>query len=282
MKKYIFQILCSALCFVMLASCDKDKDSEGLTYVENFPVITDADGNKFATQNIALGENFTPQYKAVLGDKDVTSTVEVSILDKISGETVDKISTDAPGMFEISYTASSENGYGSWTETQSIYVFNPDMDLDISGVYEIDVNNTFSVDFGGRISDDKTAYQPISEYLNFFGTSAPVTVELKNIIPGFYTISDAFMGWYEQVRNMIQVYRDAGYSEDVVKASDIPAPGYISHNADNTITLLSSSSNVYGEVTTFTATYAPETGAIEFTYTYEQSVAIKGIMYKAE
>ncbi len=270
------------MCFVMLASCDKDKDSEGLTYVENFPVITDADGNKFATQNIALGENFTPQYKAVLGDKDVTSTVEVSILDKISGETVDKISTDAPGMFEISYTASSENGYGSWTETQSIYVFNPDMDLDISGVYEIDVNNTFSVDFSGRISDDKTAYQPISEYLNFFGTSAPVTVELKNIIPGFYTISDAFMGWYEQVRNMIQVYRDAGYSEDDVKASDIPAPGYISHNADNTITLLSSSSAVYGEVTTFTATYAPETGAIEFTYTYEQSVAIKGIMYKAE
>ena len=280
MKKHIIPIIFSALCVLALASCDKDKDSEGLTYVENFPVITDADGNKFETLNIALGENFTPQYKAMLGDKDVTSTVQVSILDKISGEEVSKIPTDAPGMYEISYTAMSESALAAWSETQSVYVYNPDMTLDLSGVYTIDIENTFSLDVSGRISDDKTAYQPIKEYLNFFGTSAPVTVELKQIIPGFYTISDAFIGWYEQVRNMIQVYRDAGYTEDDVKATDIPAPGYISHNADNTMTLLSASSRVYGELTTFTATYDPQTGAISFAYTYETSVDIKGVMNK--
>ena len=122
MKKYINSILFSALCILALAACNKDKDSEGLTYVENFPVITDAEGNKLETVNLKLGESFTPACKATLGGSDITSKVNISILDLISGNEVESIPTDAPGMYEIHYTAKTETELDSWSEKQSVYV----------------------------------------------------------------------------------------------------------------------------------------------------------------
>ncbi len=284
-RNYILLLTVLSLVFV---ACEKDKDSEGLTYVENYPVITDSKGKKLETLLLTLGSVYTPDYKATLSGNDITSQVAVKILDKISGDFVDNISTDAPGMYEISYSHATEHEYTSWSEKQSVFVYNPDVTLDISGDYIVDLDNSFSKDLKGNIEpkDDKTKYCSLTEFCSYYGTKGPITIKLEEYVPGFYTISDAYFGWYEKVRNILQVYRDAGYSEDVVKASDIPGPGFISLNPDNSITLLSAYSEVYGELTSFKANFDEATGEFHFEYIYgdaaSPSVDIYGVMKQSD
>ena len=265
MKKYIFQILFSALCVVALASCDKDKDSEGLTYVENFPVITNTEGNKFETINLKLGETFTPTCKASLNGNDITSKVKISILDLISGSVVDKIPTDAPGMYEIHYTASTETELTTWSEKQSVYVYNPDITLSIEGTWTLDEPQTSAQDVGGRLepTDDKQKFCPYADFFSFFETSGPVNVTIKQIVPGFFSISDFYFGWYENVR---------GYGEDY------RAPGYIALNDDNTLTHISSSTPWGDSITKFSGSYDPQTNTITFEYDYVGSAVVKGVI----
>ena len=273
MKKYIYQILFSALCFVVLASCDKDKDSEGLTYVENFPVITDADGNKLATVNLALGESFTPSYSATMGGQDITSKVSVSILDLISGEEVEKITTETPGMYEIHYSAETETGLGTWAETQSVYVYNPDITLNIAGEYGVNASEAFAKDSGGRFEpkEDTEKYVSFGEFFEFFETTCPISVTITQLVPGFYKISDAMFGWYTSVR----------YANEY--GTEVDAPGYISLNPDNTISLVSSKTYWNDSVEDFKASYDPDTKSITFEYTYSPGkVYAKGVARLAE
>jgi hypothetical protein len=268
MKKYIFQILFSALCFVVLASCDKDKDSEGLTYVENYPIITDVDGNKLATVNLALGESFTPKCKATLNGSDITSQVSISILNKISGEVVSTIPTDAPGMYEVAYTAMTETQLSSWSEKQSIYVYNPAITLSIAGTWTVDETLTKSQDLGGRIepTDDKEKYCSYGDFFSFFGTAGPIKVTIKQVVPGFFSISDMYFGWYEFVR---------GYG------ASYEAPGYLALNDDNTISHISSSTPWGDSISEFEGSYDPEANTITFAYNYVGAVDIVGVI-KAE
>lgn len=265
MKKYINSILFSALCILALAACNKDKDSEGLTYVENFPVITDAEGNKFETVNLKLGESFTPACKATLGGSDITSKVNISILDLISGNEVESIPTDAPGMYEIHYTAKTETELDSWSEKQSVYVYNPAITLSIAGSWTLDEAQTTAMDAGGRLEpkDDKEKFCPISDFFSFFETSGPVNVTIKQIVPGFFSISDFYFGWYENVR---------GYGEQY------EAPGYIALNDDNTLTHISSSTPWGDSITEFSGKYDPETNTITFDYNYVGSAVMKGVI----
>ena len=276
-RNYILLLTVLSLIF---ASCEKDKDSEGLTYVENYPVITDTQGKKLETLLLTLGSVYTPDYKATLSGNDITSQVAVKILDKISGDFVDNISTDAPGMYEISYSHATEHEYTSWTVKQMVFVYNPDVKLDISGDYIVDEAKTFSKDISGRIEpkEDKEKYCPLTDYFTVFGTRGPVTITLEQYVPGFYTISDAYFGWYDKVRNMIQFFRD-NYGEDYCKPSDIPGPGYISLNPDNTITLLAASSVVYGELASFEASYDDDTKVISFKYIYGDDKGVYVDMY---
>lgn len=286
-RNYILLLTVLSLVFV---ACEKDKDSEGLTYVENYPVITDSKGKKLETLLLTLGSVYTPDYKATLSGNDITSQVAVKIKDKISGDFVDNISTDAPGMYEISYSHATEHEYTSWSEKQSVFVYNPDVTLDISGDYIVDEEKTLSQDISGRFEpkEDTEKFRPLTDYLGYFGTKGPVTITLEQYVPGFYTISDAYFGWYEKVRNMIQVFRDNGYGEDVIKASDIPGPGYISLNPDNTITLISASSPYYGELRSFDAKYDEATKEVSFEYTYvyrddpTPSIVMNGVMKRVE
>lgn len=266
MRKFLIPIIFSAMCLVSLPSCDKE--TEGVTFVEDFPTITDADGNNFETVNLALGESFSPNYKAVMGDKDVTNSVHVSILDMISNQIVDNVSTDAPGMYVISYSAESEHGYGEWTATQTVYVYNPDITLDISGTWSVDEMLTVSQDLGGRIepTDDTQKYCSFVDFFDFFGTSGPISITISQIVPGFFSISDYYFGWYEYVRGYGEEYR---------------ATGYFSLNDDNTLSHISSSTPWGDSISEFSGSYDPENNTISFSYDYVGSVNIKGVI-KAE
>ncbi len=265
MKKiHILLTAALALC-ASLTGCDKDKDSEGLTFVEYFPVFTDSDGNDLATAYVGLGESFTPTFKATMDGSDIASSVTVSISSDITGETVEKIPTEEPGMFTVTYSAKTKGGLGTYDKTQQVIVYNPKITTDISGVYTVDSEKTESQDLGGRIEpkDDKQKYVAFSKFFEFFGTSGPATVKLTQIVPGFYTISDAFAGWYAVVR---------GYG------SQYEAKGYIALNEDNSLTLVSSTTPWGDSVEPFESKYDPETKSITFAYNYAGAVDIKGVM----
>jgi hypothetical protein len=265
MKKHIIPIFFSALCLLALVSCDKDKESEGLTYVENFPVITDAEGNKFETVNLKLGESFTPACKATLGGSDITSKVNISIVNLITGDVAETIATDAPGMFEVRYTANTETGLTSWSEKQSVYVYNPGITLSIAGSWTLDEPQTSAKDVGGRLEpkDDKEKFCPYSDFYAFFETSGPVNITIKQVVPGFFSVSDFFFGWYENVR---------GYG------AQYEAPGYIALNDDNTLTHISSSTPWGNSITEFSGKYDPDTNTISFEYDYVGSAVVKGVI----
>ena len=68
-RNYI--LLLTTVLSLGLASCDKDLESEDLTYVENYPVITTVGGTKFQTQYLKLGDSFTPTCSATLSGAEI-------------------------------------------------------------------------------------------------------------------------------------------------------------------------------------------------------------------
>ena len=263
MKKYIFQILASLAICLVFSGCDKD--TEDKTFVEDFPFIVDENGALIdgTTVTLKLGDVFENKYSAAFVDgRDVTSLVEVSITDA-GGNVVDDISTDVPGQYIIKYSASTLNGVSKWVSTKKVIVYDPTITTSIAGTYKVDASKVLSYDYKGRIKQDE--YFPYTDWFKFFETTGSVKVNIKEIVPGFYSIDDVLIGWYNVVR---------GYKKD----GDYSTTGFLSLNKDNTIDLLSSNSPWNDPVEKFSAKFIPETGSIEFAINYVESVDLKGTM----
>ena len=249
-----------AVAALVLASCSdvEDKDSYGQTYVENFPVFTDAAGNQLngTTITLALGEAFDYDYKATMGDNDVTADTEMSIYDIISGEYVDSIDTTSPGCYNVYYTGDTEHGLSSWTSTCSVYVYDPEVTTDIAGTYNVDLDKSLYY-YGGWVS-----YNSEIARRGLDCTSATVTV--TQLCPGIFQVNDLFGGWYAQVR---------GYG------TNYNMSGIIMLNNDNSIDCLSSKVSAWGDSLDFLddAKYDPETESLTWYFGYAGS--IYGIPY---
>lgn len=260
-RNYI--LLLTTVLSLGLASCDKDLESEDLTYVENYPVITTVDGKKIQTQYLKLGDSFTPTCSATLSGADITSAVEIKILNKLTNKYVDQVTTTAPCLYEISYSAETENKLTTWSEIQTVFVYNPDITLNIEGVYKVDETQTLAQDVNGKFDEnDKTKYYPLTNFFSLFETAGPIEVTIKQIKPGFYTISDALFGWYTTV---------VGYGDG------LEAPGYLSLDEDNNVTLLSSTTYWKDGVTTFSSKYDVDSKSLSFELNYVGAVDLKGL-----
>lgn len=161
MKKYI-SILAIALAAVSFTSCDKD--SEGLTRVTYYPVIT-LEG---PTQDQAVaGVPYTdPGYKAMLNGEDVSS--EVEIVTKMN------LQSPAPGYYSVNYTIVNEDGLSA---SASRYVLVSDANDPVSGYYTV-------------LTD---SYREYNGAKAFFG-GYPLVIFGDGT--GIYQISDLLGGWY--------------------------------------------------------------------------------------
>ncbi len=260
MKRY-FIILLTLIAAAAFTGCDDDPESD--TVVEYFPLITDGNGESISDLFLEIGSDYKVTYKATYGDgTDATSKLKVQILDG-DGNPVDAVSTAASGLYTVSYYAPTSTGLSDWTENQTIIIYDPASTVDISGTYVVDLDKTLSQDVGGRFEpkDDKTKFLPLKDYVDFFGSAGPVKVTLSKYYPGVYEISDAYFGWYDQVRAYGAKYR---------------AKGYISLGQDNSIRLLSADLSVFGgSLDPFVASYDPDTKSISFAYSFGTSVNIK-------
>jgi hypothetical protein len=119
------------------------------------------------------------------------------------------------GVYTVNYSAVNGDGFAS-TATRTVIVYDPaTLDLDISGAYTLaEGSHRLVLSSGVRVDYD----------------GYPVTI--VRMAQGVFSVSDYFAGYYE---------RRAGYGRNYAMT------GYISLNADTTLSLLSSHVNGWGD-----------------------------------
>ena len=131
-----------ALVALSLTSCDKD--TEGLTDVTYYPVITLEGGDVL----LNLGENYVdPGYSADLGGEDVTSQVVVN----------DNIDNSSIGLYQVTYTVTNADGFSA-TATRNVIVYDSSVTLSMAGVYETDMNASIYANTGNTFAAYAAAY----------------------------------------------------------------------------------------------------------------------------
>jgi len=124
------------------------------------------------------------------------------------------VNSNAIGVYTITYSAINIDGYSA-SASRTVAVYNPAVTTNIAGTYTV-ADGTHRYAFGNG------AVVPYSGY--------PVT--LTYIAPGIFYVNDFFGGYYE---------KRAGYGASYAMY------GYISLNEDNSIDLLSSHVNGWGD-----------------------------------
>lgn len=229
--------------------CDDDSTA-GVTFVEDFPVFTDANGAALDGSEVylELGEKYDPAYTATLGGEDYTAKTSMVIKD-VTGNVVDAVNTGLPGLYNIYYSGATAHGLTTWTVHRTVFVYNPAVTSSIAGSFSADMQNSFR-NYNGEV---KTTFAAEAEDKGF---GSNTTVTIKELCPGFFSISDLLAGWYDQLR---------GYNVEYPGQS--VASAYVSLNEDNTLTLLSCSSiPLFGlpAPTVFDGKYDPETGSLSW------------------
>lgn len=251
---------------LFVASCSSD-ETEGITNVENYPIITDANGALIqgSTVQIALGEAYDYTFSATCAGKDVTSEIEVEILDVITGEFVKSIDTSVPGVYTVMLTGDTEHKLARWTAERTVYVFDPSISLNISGAYGCNYDKSLYLSAG----DDVTFADMIANR-GFPGNEA--TVNISMLCPGIYQISDYFGGWYDYVRGYAASYGNGHYNMS----------GIFLLNADNTMTMLTSYVSAWGDSLDYLegGEYDPETKSLTYEIGYAEAIYMVPYLYK--
>lgn len=232
MKKILFNLMiCAGL--VVLASCEKKvttEDTSTVTHYVSFEL------NEGGTTLVPLNGTYTdPGVVATENGKDVQEKVSVTITDPF-GDPVPSVDATALGMFNVYYSASNVDGFAA-SAKRVVVVYDPAArtDVDLAGNY---------VTAAGTHRQTATAKTDFDGY----------KVSIANIGNGVFYVSDILGGYYAQ---------RAGYGVNY------SMPGYISVNADYTLTIISASVAGWGDsYDDFSGTYDPATGAITYCCVY--------------
>jgi hypothetical protein len=164
--------------------------------------------NGSPVETVALGTPYVePGVSAFENGVDVTASMQIS-------GTVD---SDEAGVYFITYSAANQDGFSNSTE-RMVVVFDPDetdLETDLSGEYLADEGTH-------RLAAASGAVVSYSGY----------PVVLTRIAPGIFSVSDFFGGYYD---------KRAGYGRNYAMT------GYITLNKDNTLSLLYSHVNGWGD-----------------------------------
>lgn len=257
MKKYLYSIALAAS-FMGLTSCDGTQQEP---HIQWYPLVT-LEGDE--TCYVEVGSDWTlPGFTAVntITGEDASSAVEVLIYDVIAGDYVSKIDTSGPGMYNVYYTS-----YGSEVatnptlrKTREVFVYDPTIEADISGFYNVNMNESI------YLANGWTFAQAADNY----GNVSSCTVQIEQVLPGFFYVSDLLAGWYEQIR---------GYG------SSYAMTGYISLNSDNSITLLSSYIAGWGDGLDgmWDGYYDEDTETISYETLYAGQIGVYAVMTNAD
>lgn len=175
MKK-IKYLAIGALVALSLTSCDKD--TEGLTDVLYYPVIT-LDGDN--TVLMTVGDTYVdPGYKAELNGEDYTGNVKVTT----------DLDTDNPGFYTVTYSVANPEGFSA-VATRNVWVNNP-------GHFD----NIYWAECWHATNAARHYYD------------SPVSIQAVDKSQGLYLINDVLAGYYAygiypQYRNSYDFYAEA-------------------------------------------------------------------------
>lgn len=264
MKKYLYSLALAAATLGM-TSCDGSQEEPKIQW---YPVVT-LEGED--TYYLEVGDDFTlPGFTAVntLTGQDASSAVTVLIYDVIEGEYVEEISTDGPGMYNVYYISNASvvdpsPDYEMYKQ-RDIYVYDPTIEADISGVYNVNMDETIYLANGWTFAEACDYYNELN------GTSvSSCSISVSQLLPGFFYFSDLLAGWYAQIR---------GYG------SNYAMTGYVSLNSDNSLTLLSSYIRGWGDGLDYMddGYYDEETQTISYEVLYAGQIGVSVVMTNAD
>jgi len=164
---------------------------------------------------------------------------------KISGT----VNTNEVGVYFLTYSAVNVDGFTGST-TRTVVVYNPNITTDISGSYTVAAGTQ-------RLTLASGATTPYNGY----------PVSLTMMAPGVFSVSDFYGGYYD---------KRAGYG------SSYAMTGYISLNEDNSIDLIYSHVNGWGDGLDELddASYDPNSGTIQWGAVYVGSYSFDVILSK--
>lgn len=237
-----------ALGLVGLTSCDDNDDltDSRLTYY----AMLDMQGDDFIA--VPVGSSYTdPGCKATLDGQDIT--------DKIVTEGVEDVDVNQLGFYTITYSAVGSDGYPA-SVSRTVCVYDPSVEIDMSGTYETDMANTL---YGANKN-------PFSAYAAAYGnTSQCVGITFTEIVPGIYYVNDLFGGWYAQIR---------GYGANYAMT------GYVSVNNDGEIELLDSYIRGWGDGLDFldNGRFDAENGVVSYYVSYASVIVMDMVLNRVE
>jgi len=120
--KYIFLLIFTAGFF---SSCERDLETEGLSRITYYPVLT-IKGEQW--NSVLVGDSFT--------DAGVTATEGES---EIEVTTTGTVNTSVPGVYTLTYTATSKDGFSASTRRYVGVIDPAAAAMDLSGQYRRNV-----------------------------------------------------------------------------------------------------------------------------------------------
>jgi hypothetical protein len=164
------------------------------------------------------------------------------------------------GFYDITYSATNVDGFPN-SITRTVIVYDPTITANISGKYAVDL--TYSNRF--QFSNSKTINYADLPALYGKGDFSTYEVTIAQIVPGIYSVSDFFGGYYVEGRAYASIYA---------------MTGFFSLKPDNTVELLSSHIDGWGDSLDdlTNASYDPVTSSIkwgaEYAATYSFNVKL--------
>jgi len=197
----------------------------------------DTEGVSFETHYPTFEMAGTNPYNLAIG----TSYVEPGIkayagTEELTVESSNNIDEDVLGIYVVDYSATNSDGFSAST-TRTVAVYDPSAPTtDFSGTYVSSIVRTEA---------DGSVPRPRGDY----------SVEITKVGPGIFYVSDLLGGFYAV---------GSGYG------SAYAMHGYIALNADNTLTLLSSHVDAWGDSLAdfYDGVYDPDSGGFTWKSVY--------------
>ena len=274
MKKNILFILSLALLTIGFTSCEKQ--SAGKTGMVDYVVLKLVGEEQVF---LKLGEKYIEDgWTATDKGKDVANQVSLSITD-MKGNEVDEITTETPGFFTITYSATSEDKVTISVERQ-VFAYDPSLTVSIKGAFTVDYEKSERID-GSRDwtwAQWSAMYTDPAQwgYADYSLTSFKVT--FSEVAPGIYKVDDLLGGFYTGLRGYGPYMKE---SNGAAYYNYYSMGGMVILNADKTIDLVASHVEAWGDsLDDFTGVYDDATNTIEMHSIYGGGMDFHVIMVK--
>ncbi len=229
----------------VLTSCNDGNDELTDSRLTNY-VVLEMQGDEFVA--VPLGSTYTDAgCKATLAGEDAASRLV----------TDNPVDVNTVGFYTVTYAAKNDDGFAIST-SRTVCVYDPDAAIDISGTYDVDMNESIYLNNGKTYADRA----------DYYGNTTQCTgITFEEFLPGIFYCNDLFGGWYAQIRGY-----GAGYA----------MTGYIAVDNDGNVELLDSYTPSWGDSLDYIedATYDADNQTISYTLSYAGQIFMAPVMKK--